>query len=258
MRNSGGASSGERSVHERERREIAERVRAVTLLRDIRRWLPRFWRWVKDTRPVVLPLGIALTTVVAAVLVPPSLLQWPKDDRVRYCGIAFELVGIYIVVAGLHGRQRLFNRPTFVAQVVAWARRFPRLRPRAITMSAQGLGGAGVRASGRLSVWRAFRTDAPVEQRLETLETNLTRLKSEFEEQIATTEQRQRELTSAIRQEETQREAATAHLRTTLERLGAEGVNLEIVGVFWVVAGSLCANAPGEVVWVIERVLGLP
>ena len=167
---------------------------AVILLRDIWRWLPRFWRWLRQTRPIVLPLGLALVAVVTAVLLPPSLLQWPRDDRVRYCGIAFELVGIYIVVVGLHGRQQLFDRPTFVAQIVAWARRFPRLRPRAITMSAQGLGGAGVRASGRLSVWRAFRADASVEQRLETLETNLTRLKSEFEEQITTTEQRQREL----------------------------------------------------------------
>jgi hypothetical protein len=226
----------------------------MTVLRDLARWFPRLWRWLKQTKPVVLPLGIALAAVVTAVLLP-GFPGWPKDDRVRYCGIAFELVGIYIVVTGLHGRQRLFDRPTFVGQVVSWVRRFPRLRPQPITMGGQAHLG-GIQASGRLSVWRVVRENAPVEERLAALEANLTGLKSEFEHERTHAGQRFVDLTRAIQEEQTQRESATAQLRTTLERLGAENLNLEATGVFWVVAGSLCANAPREVVWIVERVLG--
>lgn len=112
----------------------------MIFLRNLWRWLGRFWRWLTETKPVAVPLAAAVVAV-AALLLPAPFPPSKVEDRLRYCGIAFELCGLYIVFSGIENRLKLFADKGMVARALDWFRRFPPFHPRQIRMSAEGKAG---------------------------------------------------------------------------------------------------------------------
>jgi hypothetical protein len=203
-------------------------------------------------------LGAAAVVAVAALLLPAPFPPSNVEDRLRYCGIVFELCGLYIVFSGIENRLKLFADKGVVARALDWFRRFPRLHPRQIRMSAEGRAGGIGKAMGHLSTWRPIRAEASVEERLKTLEINLTNLKSNFEDEARGQREVVRDLAAAASRERKERETITTDLVAKLRSLGTSGVTVEISGLLWVFAGTIYANAPGEVACITGRLLGLP
>jgi len=67
-----------------------------------------------EARRVWFPLAAVALVLFAASLVPIAV-----EDRIRYCGLAFQLLGILTVVSGLRSKRRLFNRPSFIEHTSA-------------------------------------------------------------------------------------------------------------------------------------------
>jgi predicted phage tail protein len=90
-----------------------------------------------------------------------------------------------------------------------------------------------------------MRPEAPVE-RLAALEANLTGLRRELEEEAKERRDEARKLAQAGDSERQAHEASIKKLQDQLERFGAEGLNIEMVGVYWVILGAIFMTVPGE------------
>ena len=180
---------------------------------------------------------MVVVLVVAAFL--PSKLAEPA---LRWCGLGFQLLGIYTVVRGLQNRGTLFKRDS----VQGWVRRRPRWRPKPQVIEVAGTAYATVGASAKFSLWRGV-GDGSVEARLAALEANIETVKKEQQEGTKEVQEATRKTNEAISAERRAREAAVTALDARLEKMGAGGLHVEWMGVIWLGIGTVLATVPGEI-----------
>lgn len=206
------------------------------------RWIVAVAHWIADAWRV----WGALAVVVLVTLIG-SQLPGTVEDRVRYCGLTLELLGIFTVVSGLRDKRRIFKRPSLLAHLRSWLSRCPRWGTRAHTISATGIASASAFGAARDSVWRGTPSEASVEARLTALEANVNTLRTEQTETAKELHEETRNRTEAVDSERQARESAARDIRTQLETLGAGSLHLETAGLFWLVLGVMLATAPTEV-----------
>jgi hypothetical protein len=215
----------------------------MRLIQDLGRWVRALAHWLVEAWRVWVPaLVVALVFIVVSQL--PLSLAVPV---LRYCGLAFQLLGILTVVSGLRDKRRLFNRPSLLDNVRRWIKRRPRWGVKPQTILVAGTGSISLSLSGKLSVWRGSPPDASVEARLDALEANLATLRTEQAETAKELQEATRKTNEAVDTERRARESAVTALRVQLEGLGAGGLHVEMMGVFWLVLGVVLATVPGEI-----------
>jgi len=80
------------------------------LIQDLGRWVRALARWLGEAwRAWVPALAVFLVFIVASQL-PVKL----SDPVLRFCGLVFQLLGIFTVVVNLRDKRRLFSRPSLV------------------------------------------------------------------------------------------------------------------------------------------------
>ncbi len=206
------------------------------------RWIKALCVWVLDAWRVWAPIIVVF--IVAALA---SLLPGTPDDSVRYCGLALQILGIATVVNGLRDRRLLFKRPSLVDHLATWLARRPRWDAKPQTISLSGTASIGISGSAKLSVWRGFPPDAPVEIRLAAMEANIETLRKEQAESFKELQEETRKRVEALDSERQSRVAALTELRTQVDTLGAGGLHLETAGLFWLVVGVVLGTAPTEI-----------
>lgn len=170
------------------------------------------------------------------------------SDAIRYAGMLLQLLGLITVAIGLSQMRRLFGRPSFGTKVYAWFRGLASAfrRPRPITL--EGVGAIGsAQAFGDLRVSRGTRPDAPLEERVSTLEQNLRLFQEELDARV---QQLRRELTGtkeSIDRERRERVADNQRTNQKIDEVAVGGLYLEIVGLFWLILGVTGATIPGEI-----------
>lgn len=212
-------------------------------LKKIWRWNNAFVLWLLDawrfwpTRFLV---------VVLVVIIFGSQLPGTADDRVRYCGLSLQLLGILTVVVGLVTRRRLFNHPSLVNDLRNWLARRPRwgAKPQTIYGSI-GAVLAPLSASVKGSV--GVPPDASIEDRLAALEANIKSLKAEQAETGKELRKETGKLIEALDLERRMRESGVMEIRNLVNTLGAGGLHLEWAGVLWLVLGVILTTIPSEI-----------
>jgi hypothetical protein len=169
------------------------------------------------------------------------------DPVLRYCGLAFQLLGILTVVLGLRDKRRLFDRPSLLENIRLWLDRRPRWEAKPQTFLVTGTDEISLADSVKASVWRATSADAPIEARLALLEANLATLRTEQTEAAKQIQAATRKTNEAIDAERRSRESAVTALRVQIEGLGVGGLHVEWTGVAWLILGVVLATVPGEI-----------
>lgn len=206
------------------------------------RWIVALTHWMAEAWRVWGAVGLVVLVAFIGSWFPGN-----PDDRVRYCGLVLELLGIFTVVSGLRDKQRIFNRPGLLDHVLSWLASFPRWRTRAQTISLSAVSSATAICTGKLSVWRGTSSEASVEARLTALEANIETLKSEHAETSKELQEAKRKMTEAVTLERLARESADRDIRKQLETLGAGSLHLEAAGLFWLILGVIFSTVPAEV-----------
>ena len=220
----------------------------MRLIQNLGRWVKALAYWLVEAWRVWVPVLLVVLVLTIASQLPLSL----ADSMLRYCGLTFQLLGILTVVSGLRDKRRLFNRPSLVENIRRWINRRPRWGAKPQTILVAGTGSISVSGSARLSVWRGAPPDAPVEARLAALEANLATLRIEQAETAKESQEATRKTNEAVDAERRVRESAVTALRAQLEGLGARGLNVEMMGVFWLILGVVLATVPGEIAAVLK------
>ncbi|TAK67461.1 MAG: hypothetical protein EPO19_11050 [Betaproteobacteria bacterium] len=198
-----------------------------------------------------MPLAVVVGSGILFSLIPTS-----SENRIRYCGLSLELLGIGAVVFGLEAKRRLFGLKGLWSRLTEAISRFPSwpgkskmvaLSGNSITAGAGTLTAAGLREEAR--------PDLSVEERLSAVEADVLALQkqqSEFTVQI----RRQSEATNAaIEAERNAREKDAKNLRSELKELGTGDLHIEAAGVLWLMLGAALATLPSEIARVIQWAL---
>ena len=218
------------------------------MIQQLGRWLRALARWLVEPWRVWAPIVAVLFALLAASRLP---LDW-ADAVLRYCGLAFQLLGIGMVALGLRDKGRLFDRPTLREKIRRWFARRPRWNAKTQTRIVTATGTLSISADARASMWRGTPADACVADRLAALEANLVTLKTEHAETAKQLQEATRKANEAIEAERQARESGITTLRVKLEGLGAGGLHIEWTGVFWLLVGVVLATIPGEIAFGLQ------
>jgi len=227
----------------------------MEVLRRSARWLRALVRWLMQARPVWGLVGVLLLALVGSCLVPTFIPPKSPEDRLRYFGLAFQLLGILTVVRGLLARERLFRVRSLADSIRQWWRRRPRWTPGSHTVIA-GTGSIGMAGGeARLSTWQGVPPDADLPARVAALEANVDRLRADIQQHDKDIQAERQQRAEALAAERQLRESTTRDLRTQLEGLGASGIHVEWAGVYWLVVGTVLATIPAEVAGLLRLLL---
>jgi hypothetical protein len=220
------------------------------------------WRGLADTMTRgALPAWLAVAGVGGAVAVG-LLLRWlfatDGGAAVRYAGTALQILGLLTVAVGLRQTRQLFpGRAGVGERIRAWYGQLASAfrKQQSITAHVVATGGA-VTLSGKARVRLGAGADAPLERRLEVLQQNLDRLQNEFDDEIRELSAKIGRTEEGVRKEADERKRADDSITRVIEEATIGGLNLEVVGLFWLALGVLGQGVPDEIAKLIALVSG--
>ena len=220
-----------------------------SFLEDLWSWLHDQARWIATASPAWGTLGVI--GIVAGVA---SFLPGNTDDRVRYCGMTLELLGVFTVVHGLREKRRLFKRPSLFDHLKDWLGRRPRWGAKNQVIIAASAGHLSISGSARTSIWRGTAPDATLEARFAALEANVETLRSEQAELAKQLQAEAQTRNTALEAERRSRDSVVNALRSQLDTFGAGGLPLETAGLVWLILGVVLATASTEIAWAFSKI----
>ena len=219
-----------------------------SLVRDLIQFAVAHVRWTASFRRVWVALAVIATLGVAAALLPGK-----ADDRIRYCGLALQLLGVGTVLVLLREKTETFGRSSFVGYIRERLAARPRFRPPNRTVTVSGISSSFATGSAHASVWRNPATAASPDERLAMLEGNIETLRKDLEWHAQQARQASESLRSELNTERQGRQEAVASVALKLDRFGAGGLHIEAIGLFWLFLGIIMATVPTE----LATLLGL-
>jgi hypothetical protein len=173
-----------------------------------------------------------------------AYLIWPNSgDWLRYSGLAFEMLGIVTVWAGLRDRRILFGKQSEFAKLSDWLKRFPLPGAQPRVIEVRGIsGGLEFAGQAKATLWRGTSASSSIEDRVVALEANVQTLRKELTnlEQWAQKETQERQDTDNV--ERQKRESNYKDINATLESLGAGNLPLETLGLIWLALGVILST----------------
>lgn len=192
------------------------------------------------------PIWLSIFPLVLILCLPGTL-----DDRLRYGGLAFELLGVATIALGLSEKGRQFDRHLSSFFMGWWASR-PRFgkRSHVIAASANSIGIVGM--SAKLSIWHGTPPDSTLNARVDALEKNLLNLRNEIDDTSKRLQEEERTRAEDIKAERLARESDRHQLTTRLDQFAAGGLHIEWMGMVWLVIGLVLGNISVEVARALE------
>ena len=194
-----------------------------------------------------------------AILAPgvTLLVAWPvttsSESRVRIAGFLVTLLGGALVLKGITGTQHLFNKPRLYRRVTAWLRRLPPIFARRGIIHAAGF---AVTASATVSARGHVRVNpkdpSSVSSRVDAIEENLRRVDDRISQVETRVDQEVKSVRELVDSERSERARGHPTLDARLEEAAAGDLDLELVGVWWLIVGQVLGSFPeeiGRVLW---------
>jgi len=174
------------------------------------------------------------------------------STQVRYAGVLLETFGFILVAVGIRDTRKLFNRPSLTKNFVDWchyvANAFARQEHPAASSATARFELRTPSVSFTASV-----KPATLEERVDLLDEKVTSLQQQTDELMRQLSRDSSKLEDDIKKEREARTSAIAAEAHRVEQLAVGGLKYEIVGLIWVVFGSLGSNAPDEIVRIISH-----
>jgi len=213
-------------------------------------------------RPVrLIALGFASALVVMA---DARALGAAPTTSVAWAGTLLQVLGLGTVATGITRLRRAFQpqHPGVFAQALAAFRaRIARLfgkRPVFIGQAHLTVEPAAIKITGFAAtlVHRAGPGASP-ERRLDILEQEVENLREEYGRDLPEVRAGLARLDDAVARERAERTTADAGLGATVEDLAAGGLDLQTVGLCWLLGGVVLGTVPGPIATAVGFVLGV-
>ena len=171
-----------------------------------------------------------------ALLLVIKFLPWEFSNLIRYAGFGLEVLGLYTVFKGHIGKRKLFDRPTFWANIKALFAQCPRWRAPTNTIGASFGSANSIGGSARGYAWHGAR-DESIEAKLEAIEKNLLSVRSQLETFEQDTIKKHSDLTQKFEVSQQRMDSSISDIRTKLESLAVKDIGFEGLGIYWLFCG---------------------
>jgi hypothetical protein len=175
-------------------------------------------------------------------------MHWQEND-IKWTGLFLQILGLGVVLCGVRETRKEFGHSTGVQRLIKPVKEFP--RPRKVIEGA----GASLQATGLNSGFgTATISSAPttLEERFSALEEEFRTHRTNVANRLGDLDLASREQAARILAEETARTEQIRKVSYRLERISTGGLNLSVIGVLWVLIGSVLSTMPGEIAtWMV-------
>lgn len=198
------------------------------------RWLLRAW--------------LAVFSVAIVVAVITCALWVHTEQAIRFAGLFLQLLGISAAALGIRDTRRMFGKPSILQSIRNWASSWPRFKPKPqyIDLSES----ASTSLSGFATLWRGVNPDAPLEEQISVLDTNLRDVERRVSVVESTISDNERAFRDLLLRETQERTAQDRALHDKIEAASTDGLHLAAAGAFWLAAGVvLSATSPDILTW---------
>ena len=205
-------------------------------------WILQVVTWANVGLKHTFPYAV-LVMVSCAIVFFPSTIADCKEVEIRWIGLIFQIVGILVVLWQLDERLKRFRKPSFLARIRNHFRRFPSRHTKNINLSVHFSGEAT--GSARIGVRR--KANSSIEGRIEALEGEMEDLKREVtavEETLNRHKEDNRNSLETMREENRKKHES---LKRLMDEAVVGGINLEWVGIWYLLVGIVLATAAPEI-----------
>ena len=193
-----------------------------------------------------------------AILVPVVVLagaSWfsPCELGVRGAGFAMTVAGVGLAVFGVLETRALFGQESYRRRLWRWLSSLRPIFGRAsvVSMTAHATLPA-LRASGTLTV-QASTKDGSLSARLRAVEENLKRIDDELSEAQKRLGDEVRAVREEFERSKVEHRTGISRVAAKLEEYSTGSLDLQLVGVFWVLAGQAFGSFPAEIARLLHR-----
>jgi len=190
-------------------------------------------------------IGVPLLLTVACWYLP-----FKAELNVRIAGFFVTMAGIALVVHDIRVRGEKGEKPSFVRSVADWFSRLPTFfrKPKWVSATAT-IAVDGVRLKGTGTVRLSASADATPEQRIHVLEENLKSLEGQFADLSKRVSDTAGSLHARLDDTTSRYDRLLNQLASQLADLATGSLDLEAMGVLWVIIGTGLSTFPGELWW---------
>lgn len=191
------------------------------------------------------PLWFGVAGLIAPVMLSVTLIQ-EREAAFRVSGTVLQALGLSTVAIGLGKVRRLFDRPPIGTRIAAWFRHLlAAFRPAGtITGHLEGAIETSSALSARLTL--GVPPGAPLHRRITVLERNLEALRKEFDSSTRSLEKAISELRNLTQTGLDKQQTATSTVDLRLAEFAVGGIQLEAMGLLWLLAGVIAGTLAPE------------
>lgn len=192
-------------------------------------------------------LWLTLGSIVVLV-VAPGLWTCSGETRLRFAAMFLQLLGIVLVAIGIRDSRSLFARPSLWQHTLTWMCSLgAALRPRLKHVSASATINFEADGTGRTTS-SAIVSSAPrtVEERIAALAEELNQLRQQSFARHEALDSQVKTMAKRIEVEAKERRDSDGHIRALLEAEAAGGLHLEVIGLCWLIVGTIVGSLNGE------------
>jgi MoxR-like ATPase len=155
-----------------------------------------------------------------------------------------QFFGLLMVAHGLSKLRRDFAQPPLSAKMVAWFKRLAAIfrTPEPITL--EGSAGSYALAGAEVTLEHKVGPGASLERRLEVLEKNFELFRDETSTKVRGLREDLAAARKSIERETHERQAEDKKVARMIEEVAIGGLDLEMVGLFWLILGVIFTSIP--------------
>lgn len=201
--------------------------------------------------------GASFWIGTSVIFLVPLTVHWvvflgklgDTKDEIQVSGLILEFFGVVVVAYGIMRRAATFDGPTIFQKIRSYFESMPVfsknivLEPKSAALKATA-SAAGVSATGHASGHKT------VEARLDSIEAQLRSIRGDFKTHVGNLRELDQKTTRQMQDIRTQIEEIRGSLKSVS---GVEELDIEYMGIAWVLVGLVLASIPELLVGVGER-----
>ena len=209
----------------------------------LRSWTSQVVLWIARGLQYTI-LYVLLAAILFAIVYFDVAIANCKEQDIRLVGLLLQVVGFTIVVLQLVTRRRLFRKPSLVARLAAYLKRFPSLSAKTVIIGGH-VGAVVGTTAARLRVKSGAETS--LEQRMEILESEVEELIENLRKVSSALSDHKAECGRSFDEVRQEMTAANSRLEELIDEAVVGRIELEWIGVLYFIVGISLATASSEV-----------
>ena len=211
----------------------------------LKSWIQRFFSWLSEAKEFIACVLVIVNAIVFTFYLCPS------EASIRMSGYILQMLGMLFAVAGILSIRMHFGYPSLFKLILEWLKRFPSLSNSIVIQGVPAeLKIKGGRA--RIELWKIDNSDAPLEERVSSIVSNLGKVRQELESYYFELNEIKDELEESSERQEESINQLEDKIGNDIELLHTKDLSTSLVGLVWITVGITFSTLPKELLNIVK------